>query len=178
MALVNLGHLSSNYQLGIFTAIQLRTNLYQIDADSKKNDTLYCDTTSSMAPHIVTRLAYRAIEMLHKDNDYDIYVSPDIFFNKFIKHSVYDKTDEALGDELTDLLCEEVDMWCEEQTQKWLIDTYKTCKFFKYNKIVSVDKHIDYENIKDKCGCGIVSSINKDIFINAFKRYKKGHPKK
>ena len=48
--------------------------------------------------------------------------------------------EEALEDELSDLLCGEVCMLSKEQSFEWLIDTYKKCKFFKYNKHISFKK--------------------------------------
>ena len=37
--------------------------------------------------------------------------------------------EEALEDELSDLLCQEVYMLCKEQSFEWLIDTYKNVSF-------------------------------------------------
>ena len=50
-----------------------------------------------MAPRIVTRLAYHAIEMLHEN--LSEYISLEIFFNKLIEESEMVESDEAFSHE-------------------------------------------------------------------------------
>jgi hypothetical protein len=125
-----------------------------------------------MAPRIITSLAYHAIEMIHEE-DYSIDVSPKEFLNKFIKDY-----DNNFNEALSSLLCEVADDWCDEEHEKSLIDIYKKCFMFKYNKKVDINPEWNYYELKNKCVCLMLGCIDIKIFINAFKRYKTDYKKK